>query len=279
MKDHPFGLYVYCIAGELVVLPNNLTGIDPEHPVYFIEKEGIFIAVSSVSFAEFNEEKLEKKMTDSEWLLPKAKRHEEVVEFIMNSAPPNGVQETDTTHIPVVPLRFCTVYKDCEGIFHALLPHKEKVIEFLEYTRDKTEWSVKVFCDKITYLEKCMESKGLTENNGQDFLLPGENYLLKKKQRTKREHNFKADIQQYLTDIHETLSTYADQNKFLRCTDKNVHGKQMDMIMNTAFLVQERSLHPFKDTVDALIKKYQDKGFVFELSGPWPPYSFCPETK
>ncbi|MEK7789543.1 MAG: GvpL/GvpF family gas vesicle protein, partial [Planctomycetota bacterium] len=179
-------------------------------------------------------------------------------------------------HTPVVPLRFCTIYKNQEGLFKAIMPHKEKILNFLDYTADKTEWSVKVFCDKEIFIKYSDKNKEPSATADQASLLPGEAYLLAKKMRKIKEENFKQDLQMYLKDIDFTLSQFADSYRFLQCTDKNIHGRPLDMVMNTAFLVEQQTFNMFKDTLDMLAEKYRNEGLAFEFSGPWPPYNFCP---
>ena len=56
------------------------------HEVYSVEQEGIFAVLSDVSLKEYSEAALDKNMTDMTWLVPRAKRHEEVIEFVMTHA-------------------------------------------------------------------------------------------------------------------------------------------------------------------------------------------------
>ena len=177
---------------------------------------------------------------------------------------------------PVVPLRFCTIYKNQEALFQAVTPHREKILNFLEYTSNKAEWAVKIFCDKKTFMDS-HDKKISGDTREPASLLPGENYLLAKKMRRIREETFTVDIQRILNDIHSAVSPHVDSHRFLRCTDKGIHGRPFDMVMNTAFLVEQQTLPVFRDIVDTLAEKYKTQGFVFELTGPWPPYNFCPE--
>ena len=299
------GIYTYCLTRAPVSFPHTITGIDGVHEVYSVEQEGIFAVLSHVSLKEYNEETLEKNMTDVAWLVPRAKKHEEVIEFVMTYTLSNQNEvsspllplSTSPIHkerwgegeigrerevskkyyTPVVPLRFCTIYKNQEGLFKAIMPHKEKILSFLDYTADKTEWSVKVFCDKAVFVNNYDKQKEPSETDNQTSLLPGEAYLLAKKMRKVKEENFKQDLQMYLKDIDFTLSQFTDSYRFLQCTDKSIHGRPLlDMVMNTAFLVEQQTFNMFKDTLDMLAEKYKDEGLVFEMSGPWPPYNFCP---
>ena len=311
-SDTSLGIYTYCLARTPISFPHTIIGIDDVHEVYSVEHDGIFAVLSHVSLKEYNEETLEKNMTDVAWLAPRAKRHEEVIESVMTRAtsnqnvisnspisPPfpisssfsigskgeeergrsgiNNVPENDIYHTPVVPLRFCTIYKDLEGLFKVVMPRKEKIMSFLDHTADKTEWSVKVFCNKAVFVNNYDKQKEPSATDNQTSLLPGEAYLLAKKMRKIKEGNFRQDLQTYLKDIDFTLSQFADRYRFLQCTDKSIHGRLLDMVMNTAFLVEQQAFNMFKDTLDMLAEKYKDEGLVFELSGPWPPYNFCPE--
>ena len=322
LSDTSPGIYTYCLTRTPVSFPHTIMGIDGIHGVYLVEEDGIFAILSDVSLKEYSEAALDKNMTDMTWLVPRAKRHEEVIEFVMThatlnqyvisnsplptlpssssfsirskgevgwvkrSAPNKNIDGfaslnpsyTASTgqHTPVVPLRFCTIYKNLEGLFKAVTPHKEKILNFLDYTADKTEWSVKVFCDKAIFVKYSDKDKEPSATAAQTSLLPGEAYLLAKKMRKIKEENFKQDLQMYLKDIDFTLSQFADSYRFLQCTDKSIHGRPLDMVMNTAFLVEQQTFNMFKDTLDMLAEKYKDEGLVFEMSGPWPPYNFCP---
>ncbi|TLD40089.1 MAG: hypothetical protein JETT_3651 [Candidatus Jettenia ecosi] len=215
--DIPLGIYAYCFTQTPVSFPHTLMGIDDEHEVYAIERNGLFAIVSALSLKEFSEDTLDKKMTDMVWIASKAKKHEAVIEFVMTytskgcHGPPNGFSQSTfnkgesegirkredkgeerknsqrtgvlTGHysIPVVPLRFCTIYKNQETLFQTILPHKEKIINFLNYTTDKAEWSVKIFCDKKIFMDRYNQRKGQSIKIDQTLLLPGEGYLLAKK--------------------------------------------------------------------------------------------------
>ncbi|TLD40090.1 MAG: hypothetical protein JETT_3652 [Candidatus Jettenia ecosi] len=49
------------------------------------------------------------------------------------------------------------------------------------------------------------------------------------------------------------------------------------MVMNAAFLIKQQMLASFRDSINIQGEKYKNEGLMLELTGPWPPYSFCPE--
>ncbi len=282
------GIYTYCLTNMQKTLSHPVIGIDDKHEVYYAEHNGIFAVVSDVSIKEFNEDILEKKITDAVWLAPTAKRHEEIVEFIMMYTPAGkpsfkfhqSMQPSlfEKLYTPVVPLRFCTIYRNPDNLFQAIKPHRDKIMQFLDHTAHKAEWSIKVFHDKTVFMKSYSDKeRGLFHVAEQKTtLLPGENYLMTKKKQRLHEEMCKADIRKIPEDIYNTLSQHADRFQSLRCTRRDVHGKLHDMIMNSAFLIEWGALNLFQNTVNMLAERYRDSGIIFEFSGPWPPYNFCP---
>src|SRR3972149_962348 len=86
LSDTSLGIYTYCLTRTRKSFPHTMMGIDGIHGVYLAEQDGIFAVISDVSLKEYNEETLEKNMTDVAWIIPSGKRHEEVIEFVMTHA-------------------------------------------------------------------------------------------------------------------------------------------------------------------------------------------------
>ncbi len=46
------------------------------------------------------------------------------------------------------------------------------------------------------------------------------------------------------------------------------------MIFNGAFLVKKEKVDAFHGEIQTLQTEYEKLGFIFESSGPWPPFNF-----
>jgi hypothetical protein len=46
------------------------------------------------------------------------------------------------------------------------------------------------------------------------------------------------------------------------------------MTLNGAYLMSEGQMTAFRAELERLEKDYNDLGFSYELTGPWPPYNF-----
>ena len=51
------------------------------------------------------------------------------------------------------------------------------------------------------------------------------------------------------------------------------------MICNAAFLLAKETVGEFVEGLDRLAVHYERQGLFFTLSGPWPPYNFCPRIQ
>ena len=57
--------------------------------------------------------------------------------------------------------------------------------------------------------------------------------------------------------------------------EKDFTGKIEQMILNSFYLIEETKLNDFQKKVEELKEKYNGKGIVIEMSGPWPSYHFA----
>jgi hypothetical protein len=57
---------------------------------------------------------------------------------------------------------------------------------------------------------------------------------------------------------------------------REVTGMDKDMVLNWAFLVPRKAVADFRTRIEQANAEHDRQGLVFQLSGPWPPYSFCP---
>ncbi|MBI2985736.1 MAG: GvpL/GvpF family gas vesicle protein [Deltaproteobacteria bacterium] len=48
------------------------------------------------------------------------------------------------------------------------------------------------------------------------------------------------------------------------------------MVLNAAFLVPKRDVRSFLGCVKETEEKYRGHGLTLSVTGPWPPYNFCP---
>ena len=128
------GIYLYCFARSDSVSGLELIGVDGRQGVEAIEAGGIAAVCSRVSLDEFRDDPAQNQVPDPQWLIPRACRHESVIEAVM-------------TRSPVLPVRFGALFSSPFALQASLRLALPQIGRFLAYAADKQEWTVKGFVD------------------------------------------------------------------------------------------------------------------------------------
>jgi len=181
--------------------------------------------------------------------------HERVIEEVMK----------DYT---VLPVRFATITEDEEKIKKILEKEYHKFKSLLEKMKGKKELGLKaIFKEEVIYKEivdKYEEIKKLKE------VLASKPSQTTYYQRIKIGKMVEAALEKekeiYKKDILEALSSLAVEIKF-----NDTYGEQM--IINSAFLVNEEKEKEFDQEVEEIHAKYGEK-IKFKYVGTLPPFNF-----
>lgn len=242
MKEE--GKYVYCIIrcrGRRSFGKIGIGGRGDE--VYTVPYRGLSAVVSDTPLVEYepNEEN--------------AFAHEHVVGRVLSE-------------YGVLPLKFCTIFKDEAGIKRVLANLYDRFCVEFKRLEGRVEMGVKVLwapqaamneieqaSEKVSKLKRQISSKS-----------PRATHLLRTRLEkvVRQELNRKAD--EYSARIYSLLKKGSD--------DSRLNSLIGSMIVNAAFLVRKDKLGDFKSNFELIRSEYTGKGFEFILSGPWPPYNF-----
>jgi hypothetical protein len=255
------GYYVYGVASaEVASLPDDLEGVDSDHPVMLITHGDLVAFASRVSLSEFGEEPLHENLNDVEWLEEKARAHERVLDHVL-------------TRMPVVPMRLCTIYRS-EGHVHELLEREGDVFaDALERLEGKTEWGVKVIAEPGA-LDSAAERESGSGGAPQEDLSAGAAYMREKSRASRRRDAADRIAESWAQDVHEQVAAHAVEALLNPIQNPEVSGHTGDMLLNGVYLVDDRTAADFHSAVDKLATEYQPRGVQVELTGPWPPYNF-----
>jgi hypothetical protein len=263
------GLYAYGLVGKS---PKqlNILGIDKKNKVYPVEGRGICVMVSKIYTDKFQDEikKLLSKLTKTAEAVPNEteeilRGHEDVVDALMKL----------TT---VVPFKFGTILKDEEAASKMLQDYGEKFKKLLSKFSGREEWGLKVYVDNQEFKKHLAKVeprlKKLDEKKGK--LSKGAAYLLGRKMEEESKIDVSARLNKASEGIFQEAGEYAYESKLNKTLPQKLTGKNKEMILNTAYLIEKGKVVRFCKQVKKLIEKYESMGIEIELSGPWPPYSF-----
>lgn len=252
------GVYLFCFARP-AALP-TIDGIClPEgcHLFGWVFKD-ILAVLGKVRLEDFCGPSAEAHLQDINWIAPRAGRHEDVIERVMRRS-------------PVLPARFGTIFSALENLGLLVEIHYEKISHFLGYVAGKEEWAIK----GLVALEK-VEDRLLRHKLSTLPPSPGMRYLLEQRMRAEVGKEIKSWVKTVSESISQELEKYAVEYRSRKILPREASGRELDMAFNWAFLVTIGAWEDFSNRVKYLQDTYYQEGLSLEISGPWPPYSFCP---
>ncbi len=258
----PKAIYLFCFARSAFLPEIAGKDVDGENPLFLLPYRDIVAVVGMVPLEEFCGDLSESRMGDLEWVGPRACRHEQVVEKIMH-------------HSPVLPARFGTIFLSSDSLENRMKMHGDAIRAFFDRVTDAEEWSVKGLLNREKAVKKQYRSMlaGQAEHLSP---LPGTRYLEQQRIQTAAEnalnHRLKAVNEGVAHDLSRIAMDWAVRKTLLR----KVTGDEGEMILNWAFLVPRNVTADLCARIDRANADCAGFELVFELSGPWPPYSFCP---
>ncbi|MEI7501222.1 MAG: GvpL/GvpF family gas vesicle protein [Bacteroidota bacterium] len=252
-------IYVYCIADSPPDLVNDMNSKGLKSLMF----NNFYIVVKVVSEHDFSEDNFKQNLSDIQWVEKHAREHVRVIRMIME-------------YTTVIPFKFGTIYNDKAGLQKFITDYSESLIENFNHIRGKEEWSIKIYCDRKSLCEQIDHlSKKASELEKQIMASsPGKAFLLGLKKTDLIENEMDRLCKEYGQKYFDEFNSLSESSSLSNLLPKEYTGKEEVMILNAAFLVSKDKVPDFKWTFDTLKKNDGDFGFIIEVTGPWPPFSF-----
>ena len=261
------GVYLYCFTRRGAVREIKAAGVGERGAVTTLEADEAAAVFSTVSLSEFAGDDAPSKPQDLQWIIPRACQHERVIEEVMRTA-------------PVLPVRFGTVFSSDRVLKKFLAEKSAEVARILDRLSDKEEWAVKGFVDLDRAKKGLMASDPvLAECRRQLPEAPGARYFQQKRLDAKAEEAMRPWRRGVVDQVRALLAPHAVDACPLRPQPKNLTGRDAEMIFNAAYLLRRRDIDTFRERVATVSAAYAEQGLALEVSGPWPPYNFCPPLR
>jgi hypothetical protein len=249
--------YLYGFTRPGAVLPAGLPGIEEHAPVRIDELAGLAAVISEVSVTPFESD----GPSDPEWLIPRALRHEHVIESVHELA-------------PVLPVRFGALFSDFQALELWALTHRPVIDRFLDHVVGKEEWSIKLLFDATKSLEflGSTSSEWAARIAALHSISPGARYFQEKRLRQAAHAQGILAARQVASRIRASLASVAEE-RLLACRACEQPGTEM--VLNAAYLVKLDDVSRFIELARA--NAPEASPLTLELNGPWPASHFCPE--
>lgn len=247
------GRYLYAVTGSLDPgRVRDAAGLR-DQPLELVTLRDLVAVVSDVPLAEFDEQALKRNLENMEWLEEVARRHDEVVRDVAR-------------HGPTAPLRLATICRDDEGVRRLLEEWYADIEQVLARIEGRGEWSVKVIVPP-----EDEPAAGGTPAAGQTG--GGAAYLRAKKAQGEARRERQERVARLGDDVHARLVEATVASRLLRPQDPGLSGHVGAMVLNGAYLVEQREAEAFATLVGQVADAHP--GVTVECGGPWPPYSFA----
>lgn len=253
-------LYLYCLAraGELAAIEGP--GVDAEHSLELISFKDIVAVVSRVRADDFSGPSAEARMKDLGWIGSRVCRHHDVVERARGRS-------------AVVPAPFAVLFSSPERLGAWLRAHRDAVSRALDRFASHEEWSVKGALDRPKGESRLLSEA--FEHQGGEPSSVGARYLREQGIRATIGRKLDAWLDAACAGILGALREYAVEFREREIVS-GASAETGTPVANWAFLVARSAVDEFAEVVESINAEYAGQGLTLNLSGPWPPYSFCP---
>lgn len=260
-----FYIYGICPAsGSAKILP--VKGIDKRGRVFTMPYKGIEAVASEVSLKEFNSNEIQQKATeDIQWIKDKAILHEKIIEAA--SKHQNG---------QVIPMKFGSIFKSRKSLADSLKKGYARFKSLLERLSGKEERSMKVYLDSRPFENEIKRrSQAIQRRLEESKSLPaGRQYFLEKDADETVKVEAKKSVNRHIPIFIKRLNQWAEDMRENKILGNELTQRNEPMVFNGAFLVKKAKVNRFQKEIRKLRAEYKKAGFIFDSSGPWPPYNF-----
>jgi len=264
MKEDPDNAYYVYGFARTHQCSDIAGGIDEGRPPrLWPDFGGVAAILSTVAKADFCGPSGDANLSNLAWIAPRAVRHQAVLEAVMRQG-------------PVLPARFGTLFSTLDKLEAFVLSHATAISAFLTNVEGREEWSVQGFLDTSVSEAAWMDRKRAEVLSGGD-VTPGAAYMMEERLRRDMKQELGDWIIEKSSELLDLLTPLATEANERRLLPKESPDSKREMVSNWAFLVPAANLHEFRADIERVSGECEPMGLAFELAGPWPPYSFCPD--
>ncbi|WP_058306421.1 GvpL/GvpF family gas vesicle protein [Gracilibacillus massiliensis] len=242
----------------------KINGFDDKESIYTIPVGSMEAVVCGLNESEFSEQVLQEKTeNDMDWLQQKALHHHQTI---------MDLNDTYT----LIPLQFCTIYKNEERLYQTIETKKEKMKNTLENLKEKEEWNLKIYCADQQLKADISQHSSTIEAKKQEInhLSPGRRFFEMKKMDSLMEEELEKEKHQICKEVHEQMNQFALESIIKKNWNKEMTGRKENMCWNSVYFLERPMVESLKDKLVQIEKSVDKRGFTLELSGPWPAYHF-----
>jgi hypothetical protein len=258
--------YQYAFAQSDCRVQAACPGVDPRFEVELLCEGPIAAAVSRVGLDQFDPSRLEGTTPeDVAWLSQIATRHNDIICQLAKDG-------------AVLPLRMGAIFRSRESLKAMLNRCQRTVAGFLQQFGNRQEWGVKLFWNKPC--SETMEAhRGPPAPHCVAPARSGKEYLRHKKVEIDTRRATRAEVQHTIHVVEQRLAGEAEEYCRVRVLPTSLTGRGEKMLYNAAFLLASSAHDRWLEAIRRVRQEVCHNDLLLQVSGPWPPYHFCPSLE
>jgi gas vesicle protein GvpL/GvpF len=253
-------LYLFYLTDSALAAQGPAAG-EPDR-VFEHRHAGLAAMLGIVPIDDFCGAEAERRMADLGWVGERAVRHERVIE--------NGFQRG-----PVLPARFGTLFSSLHALERFVELNQRTIADFLGAVRGHEEWGIKALLERPA-ARRWLSARMAAPAVGDSALSPGLRYVQERRAQAAAEKGLQRWLLENCESMARLLDDYATERRQREIFDSAVPGDSRELVLNLAGLVPRERLKALCSHIESLNAERAGQGLSFTMSGPWPPYSFCP---
>jgi len=222
----------------------------------------IVTVVSKVSAEEFCSPAAQDRMQDLEWVGPRACAHMKVIEQVMQFS-------------PVLPFPFGTIFYTFSSLDDRLSKNATAIEQFLNYVQEKEEWAIKGLMSTQA-AQKAIYAELWAKDIQNVPASPGKLYFYERRLHANAATKLSEFTQRIAKTFVADISDCVAQKRVRKILPNTDSETDEEVFLNLAVLVPRIKIPDLFSCLDGANAALTGHSLRFQLSGPWPPYSFTP---
>ena len=252
------GVYVYGVvpADTPPETFAGLVGVDPREPVGLVAEGPVAAVASAVSLDEFGADAIAENLRIADWVAAKVRAHDDVLAAAVGRT-------------AVVPFRFGAIYGE-EASVRSMLRERADLADRLDRLSGRVELGVKGYVDRDRVRALLAAARGI----GTDAPETGRAYMERRRLDRELDDEIRERAGEWAAESHRRLAAAADDARSSPARQDEAARSGSQMFLNGAYLVREEDAERFRTALAELEEARRADGVSYELTGPWPAYSF-----
>lgn len=259
VSPDPAATYVYCVLHRRgkPAMSRPSKGLEGMSAPRLLDLgEGLWLVVADAPLERYGSAPIEAKLGDLDWVSRCALDHESVIEHM-------------SRHGTVIPMKLFTLFSTDDRARSHFGRTRKRIDRLIRRITGRDEWGVRVSMDERVVVKSRLDGQSRPPR-----ATSGTAFLMGKKKEKDAARGLVDEAKGEAERVFQTLSRHADDERQRTPVQT---GGSVRLLLDATFLVPSEHASRFKETVRALARALEPKGYRVTLTGPWPPYTFVAE--